>query len=89
MDLQIRNIDGSVYFLSVVIGEEAGIGESPSEKVMNNHYGNLSRRMSVLMHRSLLVLGAADLFVGTGNIGVDFANLGDFTSGFAIPSVSR
>lgn len=89
MDLQIRNIDGSVYFLGVVVGEEAGIGESPSENVMNNKYGNLSRRMSILMHCSLLALEAANLFVGTGNIGVDFANLGFFTIGFAIPSISR
>ena len=89
MDLQIRNINGSVYFLSVVVGEEAGIGESPSENVMNNKDGNLSRRMSTLTHCSLLVREAANLLVGTGDIGVDFGNLGFFTSGFAIPSISR
>ena len=89
MDLQIRNIDGSVYFLGVVVREEAGIGESPSENVMNNKYGNLRRRVSVLTHCSLLAQEAANLVVGTGNISVDFGNLGFSTSGFAIPSISR
>ena len=72
-----------------MIGDEAGIGKSPSINVMNKKYGNLSRRMSALMSCSLLTLEAANLFVRTGNIGVDLANIGFFTSGLAIPSISR
>lgn len=71
-----------------MVGEEASVGKCPSVDVMDHHYSDLMRRMSTETSRSRLVFGVANLFVGTGDIGVDFANLGLFTSGLATPCES-
>ena len=86
-DLQVRKIDGGVCFFGVVVGKETRVGKCPSVDVMNYHYSDLIRLLSIQIRRSCVVFGVANLFIGTGDIGVDFAKFGLFTRELAVPFV--
>ena len=40
-DVQVWKVDGGVYFFSVVVGEEAGVGKRPPVDVVNDDYSDL------------------------------------------------
>ncbi len=86
-EIQVWKVDGGVCFFGVVVGEETSVGECPSEDIMDYHDSDLIRFWCQLL--SVVVFGAADLFVGAGDIGVVFSEFGLFTGGLAIPLESR